>query len=323
MKVVLESRKGGGNLVTEEFIVKLQTEFPDVEFKVASKLDEAIEASVDAEIFFGWPQREIFLNPHKLKWVHCPGAGINELTEIPELVDSDIVVTNARGPHVSPMANHVVLFMLCLAHKMYPQFEDQQKQIWDSGKYRGVFTDLQGQSMGIFGFGDIGKAVAKRALAFDMRVIAVDAYPKQDTSLPVEVLGLEGMDTMLKESDWLVIAAPYTEKTRGIIGQSDLQKMKTSANLIVISRGGIVEETALYDALKQDKLAGAAFDAFVEEPVGKDNPFWTLPNVVISPHVSAEIPSLYEGRQDVFITNLKKYINNQQLINLCNKKEGF
>ena len=137
------------------------------------------------------------------------------------------------------------------------------------------------------------------------------------------MLGLEGMDTMLKESDWLVIAAPYTEKTRGIIGQSDLQKMKTSANLIVISRGGIVEETALYDALKQGKLAGAAFDAFVEEPVGKDNPFWTLPNVVISPHISAEIPSLYEGRQDVFITNLKKYINNQQLINLCNKKEGF
>ena len=143
--------------------------------------------------------------------------------------------------------------------------------------------------MGIFGFGDIGKAVAKRALAFDMRVIAVDAYPKQDTSLPVEVLGLEGMDTMLKESDWLVIAAPYTEKTRGIIGQSDLQKMKTSANLIVISRGGIVEETALYDALKQGKLAGASFDAFVEEPVGKDNPFWTLPNVVISQHLSLSL----------------------------------
>ena len=327
MKVVLENElrliKGASKLVTKSFVAKLQTEFPDIEFIEVSELVDILEACVDAEIYFGWPESKVFSSPNKLKWVHCPGAGINELSKIPKLVDSDIVVTNAKGPHVSPMANHVFLFILSLAHKMFSQFEDQQKQIWDTAKYSGSLTDLEGQSIGIFGFGDIGKAVAKRALSFGMRVIAVDAYPKKDSSLPVEVMGFEGFDIMFKESDWLVITAPYTEKSRGVIGKSELNKMKKSANIIIISRGGIVEESALYDSLKEGKLAGAAFDAFEKEPLDKNSPFWKLPNVIISPHVSAEVPGLYAGRQNVFINNLKKYINNEPLINICNKKEGF
>ena len=120
-----------------------------------------------------------------------------------------------------------------------------------------------------------------------------------------------------------MITAPYTEKSRGIIGESELSKMKKSASIIIVSRGGIIEESALYDSLAKGNLAGAAFDAFETEPLDKNSPFWKLPNVIISPHVSAEVPGLYAGRQNVFINNLKKYINNEPLINICNKKEGF
>ena len=238
MKVVIAS------LFESGFEDSLTEEFPGVDFVFASSEEDQAAEIKDADVFMGSPSRDVFLASDRLRWLHCPGTGIDKLTSIPEIVNSDVVLTNARGPHAAPMADHVMSMCLAFAHRTNEMMADQRAHVWDTGKYDRSVIEMEGSTMGIVALGGIGLAVARRAVGFGMKVYAVDKRPFAAPPGVEAVWGLDRLDDLLRMSDWLVVTAPYTEDTKGMIDASGLALMKPMAHLIVISRGGVVDEDA-------------------------------------------------------------------------------
>ena len=324
MKVVMEPMPSGigPGERPDVFVREMQSTFPAVEFVEAVEEADQVREAVDAEVYYGWPSRDVFLAAKSLKWIHCPGTGIDKLLEVPELVESDIPVTNAREPHVAPMADHVFGFIIALAHKLHWMWDDQKSKRWRMYDYGWKQLDLEGSTMGILAFGNIGRAVAKRARGFDMDVYAVDKFPRP-SEYAEEVWGLDRLNDLLSISDWLVVTAPITGETRGMIGREQMRLMKRGAHVIVISRGGIVDEYALSKEIEAGHLAGAGIDAFDPEPPAPDNPLWENPNVIISPHASAFTPGLYIGRREVFKENFRRYLAGEPFLHVCDKQLGY
>ena len=319
MKVVIGTLHTG-----EHFIRELADAFPDVEFVPAYDDSDQPEAIVDADVFMGWPTREAFLAARQLKWIHCPGAGIDKLIATPEIVASDLPITNAPGPHVNPMADHVIGMMVALTHKFREMARDQDKRTWGGmQKYDHAFTEIAGSTMGIFGLGAIGRAIARRAAGFDMRILAVDPGPATVPDVVSECWDTDRLDDLCSVSDWLVIAAPIIEETRHSIDARRMEMMPNGSYIVVISRGGIVDEDALANAIKSGHLAGAGIDATEIEPLPQDSPLWDLEEVFISPHASALTPELYEGRREAFRSNLRRFLAGQPLEGMCDQTLGY
>ena len=317
MKVVIASLFGDG------FEDGLLREFPGLELAFAVSEDEQKREIKDADAFMGAPSREVFLAADRLRWLHCPGTGIDKLMEIPEIVDSDVVLTNARGPHTAPMADHVMAFCLAFAHKTHKMLLDQQEQVWDTSTYHGEQVEMEGATMGILALGGIGQAVARRANGFGMEVYAVDMKPFPPPPGVRGVWGLDRLDDLLRISDWFVVTAPYTRDSRGMIGERELGLMKPTAHMIIISRGGIVDEDALYESLESGRIAGAGIDAFEVEPLAEDSRWWGLENAIISPHASALTTQMVSGRREIFKENLRRFLANEPFIYVCDKTAGF
>jgi phosphoglycerate dehydrogenase-like enzyme len=306
-----------------EFIEELRGLHLDVEFVAAYEEPEQQAAAADADVFFGWPSLASFEAARQLKWMACPGTGVDKIVAIPEIVASDIPLTNAPGAHVVPMAEHVLGMMISLAHNYRQLFREQDEKIFDQSRWSGRIIELRGRTMGIFSLGEIGRAVARRAAAFDMRVLAVDPHPAEVPDVVSECRGLEGLDDLMLECDWLVISAPLIPATEGIIDARRLALMKPGSYVVIISRGGIVEEAALADALASGHLAGAGIDATEIEPLPQDSPLWDLETVILTQHASALSPELYEGRRQVFKDNLARFLNGESLRHVCDKSAGY
>ncbi len=320
MKILLAGRSSGHE--AEERTAVLRAAYPDVEFVVASTDEEQIEQIRDADAYYGWPSREVFAAAEKLRWLHCPGTGIDEITKVPELVESDVVVTNTRGPHVAPMADHVMGMIVMLAHRWRELMEDQRLHRWETGKYHNTYVQLEGSTMGILAMGDIGAAVARRAHGFGMRIYGVDVQPR-DVPEAREVWGPERLEELLGISDWFVVTAPLTPATRDLIDARGLGLMKKGARLVVISRGGIVNEEALVDALRSGHIAGAALDAFEPEPLASDSPLWDMENVIITPHASAYTTDLLENRWQVYVDFVERFMSGRPFPYVCDKRGGY
>ena len=305
------------------FVRELEAAFPDVHFEEAYE-PEAQKAKIrDAVVVYGWTTREVFLAAERLRWMHCPSTGVDRMTKISEVVESDIVLTNAPLAHANPMADHVFGLVVSLAHRLWEMRDDQRERRWDTGKYSGRFVELSGRTMGILALGDIGKAVARRAHGFGMELHAVDKYPDRATMELTDTWGLQRLDEMLGLCDWFVVTAPVTSETLRMIDRRRIGLLKKGAYVIVISRGGIVDEDALVDALRSGHLAGAGLDATAEEPLPRESPLWDMENVVISPHASALTMEMYEGRRQIFKENLRRFLANEPFINVCDKRDGF
>ncbi|MDA1258532.1 MAG: D-2-hydroxyacid dehydrogenase [Chloroflexi bacterium] len=315
MKVVL-----GSDHLGVEFLERLRDTFPGTEFALALSPDDMVRESADAEVFLGWPTPEIFQAGSGLKWVHCIGTGVDNVGALADIAAAGIPITNARGPHVEPMADHTMLFLLSLAHNSKKMLDDQAKGEWDALGFDHV--EVSGSVMGLYGFGMIGRAIARRALGFGMNVIAVDPGPDDEVA-GVQVWGVERLDDLFRASDWLVVACPLTERTRMSVDARRIGLLKRTSSLIVISRGGIVDEGALGDALVAGRIAGVALDATDPEPPAADSPFWTHPNSLISSHSSALTPEMYEGRRQIVIENLRHYIDGGELINRVDPVKGY
>lgn len=307
------------------FVEQLRAEFPQADFLTAMGVEEQLREAADADVICGWPSSPAVVKAAtRLRWIHCPGTGIDKImADLPSLADSDVVLTNARGPHAAPMGDHVLWMMLSLSHRGRQMAEDQRLRQWDTNRYSHAFVEFSGSTMGILALGDIGKAVARRAYGFDMDVYAVDINPVAPPPQVKEVWGLERLDELMQMCDWFVVAAPLTPESRGLIDRRRIGLMKSSAYLIVISRGGIVDEDALADALRDGRLAGAGIDATAIEPLPQESPLWDLDNVVLSPHASALTPQMYEGRRQVFRENMRRFLNNEPFLYVCDKRSGF
>lgn len=318
MKVVITHRIGPG------FVEDLRECFPDIEFRTAYTPEEQLREIPDAEVQFGLITQEALEAARKLRWFHFVGIGFDHiLTNAPGLVESDVVMTNARETHVIAMADHVLAMVLAFAHCVPDLVEDRSARNWDTIKYFGRMTELAGTTMGILAMGDIGKAVAQRAAGFDMEVYGVDVAPMEPPPGVRQVWGVERLDEMLAISDWFVVTAPLVESTRGLIDAGRLACLKRGAHLIVVSRGGIVDEDALADALRSGHVGGAALDATDPEPPVPESPLWDLPNVIISPHVSADSPQMWQRRREIFKENLSRYLAGEPLKFVCDKARGY
>jgi phosphoglycerate dehydrogenase-like enzyme len=317
MKVVL------AGLLTDEFVADLREGFPEVGFAVATTPDDQRREIRDADVFFGAPGRDVFVAAEKLRWLQSPGTGIERLVAIPELIDSDVVLTNARDTHTAPMADHVMSMVLDFAHRTNEMMADQAARRWDTPKYDQRIAQLGGSTMGILALGGVGMAVARRAHAFGLEVYAVDKKPFTTPAELEAVWGFDKLDDLLGMADWFVVTAPLTHESRGMIDAGRLALMKPTAHLIIISRGGIVEEQALLDTLRDGRIAGAGVDAFEHEPLSADSPFWDLDNIIISPHASALTTQMWEGRRQIFKENLRRFLANEPFLYVCDKQAGF
>ena len=318
MKVVLDSE------ADREFVAELRNSFPSVDFCPAPTQADQIREIPDAEVLFGAITPAVFEAAEKLRWCHFVGAGFDPLVRgNPAFVASDVVLTNAPATHAIAMADHVMAMILMLAHRMVDMLDDQRAHRWDVDKYRAQITELDGATMGILALGAIGRAVAVRARAFGMRVCGVDVKPMEPPPGVTEAWTLDDLERLLEISDWFVVTAPLTDGTDGLLNRERIGRLKQGSRLIVISRGGIVDEAAVAEGLRSGSIAGAGFDATRPEPPADDSPLWDLPNVLISPHVSGDSPQTWERRYRIFKDNLARYLKGDPLLNICDKRAGF
>lgn len=272
-----------------------------------------------------------------LRWAQLHYAGVNNLLNTP-LWNSDIILTNASGIHAPAMAQYAMAQMLAWAHRVPNWFKYQQKGTWPTERWeKFVPVELNGRSLGILGYGSIGRELARLAKGFGLKILVTkrDARRTEDTgyilpgtgdpqgNLPDRIYPAEATRSMLAECDFVVITLPHTPRTHYLINESILREMKPTAFLINIGRGAIVNEDDLVRALKKGWIAGAGLDVFEQEPLPDSSPLWQLPNVILTPHVSGFTPAYDERNVELFTQNLRRYLAGEPLLNVVNREWGY
>ena len=306
----------------KQSVEELKSEFPSVEFITADSQEASVAAAADIEVAFGFPSREAFLAAKRLRWIQSGSAGVEGMRSIPELIESDVTVTNTRGAHAVTIAEHAFGILIFLARNFYSLLQSQEQKEWQRPlEQPGV--GLSGLTMGIIGLGQIGRAIGKRAHAFEMRIIAVDAHDVPRPEYVAEFWLLDGLPQLLRRADVVVVATPITEETRGMLGPEQLTLMKPSAYLLVMSRGGIIDEPTLAAMLREGRLAGAGLDVTAIEPLPPESELWDAPNIIITPHCSPSSPQTRANVTAIMRENLTRYLAGEPLTNLVDKKLGY
>ena len=293
----------------EAAVPDLEREFPGVEFVYCADRSKAPELIGDADVYFGGMNRDIFLAAKNLKWIQSSSTGINPYLAIPELIESDVLLTGARGTHSVCLAESILAMILSQTRGIIDCMRLRAEHKWSGRGIRSVLQELTDSTMGIIGFGSVGRALAKRAQAFDVRILAVDAYGGDKPEYVADLCGLDGLDDLLRQSDYVVVTVPYTPLTHSMISTEQFALMKPSAMLVLISRGGIVDQKALAEALREGQIAKAAIDVAVPEPLPSDHELWDLDNLLITYHVAGG--TQYEDKYliDIFRENLRRFLN--------------
>jgi phosphoglycerate dehydrogenase-like enzyme len=303
-------------------VSELTSEFPQLDVVSPASHEDFAREMVDADILFGWLGREQFVAARKLRWLQSGGAGVEWLARIPEVAGSGVAITNTRGAHAATIAEHTFAMLLALTRCTNGLWEMQQQHRWATPPGARP-VGISGLTFGVIGLGNIGRAIAKRAAAFDTHVLAVDMFPGAKPDYVAELWGLPGLPRLLAESDIVVVATPLTAETTGMLGADRLALMKPTAYLAVISRGGIVDEPALAGALRSGKLAGACLDVTGQEPLPEDSELWTTPNLLLSPHTSGASRQTDALVWSIFVANLRRFLAGQPLENLVDIGRGF
>ena len=265
----------------------------------------------------------------RLRWVQLDTSGADHVARTP-VWRSDIALTTLNGVAPPTMAEYALMMMLAFAHHLPLMIAHQARADWPGDiERRRLFTprELRGATVGIVGFGSIGRELGRIAHAIGMRVLALRREPAvgQGDGLyePDGLYGPDGLAEMLPHCDYVVLIVPYTAATHHLIGRAALRSMKPAAVLVNMARGGVVEETALIEALRTGWIAGAALDVFEEEPLPADSPLWAMPNVVISPHVAGLTPHYLERVIELFGENLCRYLAEEPLLNRVQRERGY
>jgi phosphoglycerate dehydrogenase-like enzyme len=316
------------------FAQKIGETFPSVRAVQVPNYEQAEAHLGDAEVMITWSLRpEQVARAHKLRWVHSTAAAVHALLT-PELIASDIVITNASIVHGTTVAEHAMAMLLALARRLPSAVRFQQRHQWAQ---EGLWAEyppprrLQGSVLGLVGVGAIGGEIARLGLACGMKVLAVRRSPWRGAdfleSVPaggaLQVYGIGRLDDVLAQSEFLVLATPLTPVTRGLIGSEQLRKMKRDGYLVNVGRGALVDEAALVDAIRQGQLGGAALDVFEHEPLPPESPLWDLPAVLITPHAGGMAAGLWERHYDLFAENMRRYLAGEPLLHVVDKSAGY
>jgi phosphoglycerate dehydrogenase-like enzyme len=309
--------------------LKVDRHYPDVPDKVWG----------DAEILYTLRH---FPNPEqapRLRWIQMHTAGIDHAADHPIMHTQDVEVTTASGIHAVQITEYCLMMMMAFTYKLPLMLEYQHRAEWTRGQHK-VFAPyhLRGQTLGIIGYGAVGRELGRAADALGMRVLAVkrdvmhpadhDSYHLPGTgdpegSIPTRIYPPEALVSMVRECDFVVVIAPLTAKTRHLIDASVLAAMKKTAVLINVARGPVVDEAALISALAANQIAGAALDVFETEPLPTTSPLWARDNVIISPHVAGNAADYHDKTAALFIENLQRYLENRPLLNRIEHERGY
>jgi phosphoglycerate dehydrogenase-like enzyme len=291
-------------------------------------------------LYAGAPPRDLTRAP-RLKWVQLHMAGVDGLAEHPLYTQSAIPLVTASGVHAATIAEYAITVLLALAHRVPRMVEWKGRGAWPPDEQRWplfVPSEIRGATLGIIGYGSIGRELARMAkAAFAMRVIACKRDPSQrrdagytlpgtgdpDGALPDAWVGPDGLAELLARSDVVVMCAPLTTQTRKLIGARELGTMKPSAYFINVGRGASVDEAALAEALAARRIAGAAVDVFAQEPPTPGHPLFGLEDVIVSPHVSGFLPSYDDKCTDLFAENLRRHLGGRPLLNVVDRARGY
>jgi D-2-hydroxyacid dehydrogenase (NADP+) len=288
--------------------------------------DRLPEELPDTDIFIGYSLRAQQLgDAKKLKWIHSTAAGVAQLM-YPELRDSGILVTNPSGIFSVPMAEHVMGLLLALARNFPDSVRHQDRSNWGQQEIWNLpqqLTELNGQLLLIVGYGSIGRQLARRARAFDIRVWGVTRSGTGDQTHAEKIVPVSQLDDVLPEADYVVLAAPETSETKQLIGASQIAKMKRGARLINVARGSLLDETALLRALQAGALGGAALDVTCTEPLPPQSPLWRAPNLFITPHTSAVSDRLWHRQTAMLMDLLERWFGGRELFNRVDFTRGY
>jgi phosphoglycerate dehydrogenase-like enzyme len=295
------------------------------------------DKEMTAEIYYatgGFPPLDQAPN---LRWAQLHWAGVDHLREQP-IWQSDVLLTSASGIHAPNIGQYALAQMLAWAQRTPRWFHYQQRAEWPQDRWQKFLPDeLRGRTLGILGYGSIGRETARLAKGFGMTVLATKSNAKTLSHNGYAVPGTgdpngemadriyppEAVRSMLAECDYLIVTLPLTSRTHHLINESLLKEMKPTAFLINVGRGAIINEPDLIKALKKGWIAGAGLDVFEREPLPADSPLWSMENVIISPHVSGFTPHYDDRAVDLFADNIRRYLNGEPLLNLVNREKEY
>ncbi len=295
---------------------------PELEIRYPSAAKPLPDVISGADVVLGWDFQygelhKAWKNADQLKWIFWAGAGVDSLL-FPELVESDVVVTNCRGVFDRSMAEYVLGFIIAFGKHFPESVRLQSQHVW---KHRHS-EQLLGKEALIVGVGSIGREIARLLNTFGLKVCGVGRRHRKDQDFGVIYAGSE-LNSRLGTADFVVVMCPSTPESRGMFGAAQFEAMKDSARLINMARGEILDEAALLEALRDGKIAGAALDVFTEEPLSEDSPFWDMDNVIVSPHMSGDFYEHGDVVAAAFLENLKRYRSGEPMLNVIDKRAGF
>lgn len=318
MKVVVASPEGEAY-----FHLLDETGIDGLEVLRFARPGDVGDAIVDADVFYGFPTGDLLERAKALRLIQSSSAGVDWVARVPGLADSPVTVANTRGAHAPSIAEHVFALLLGLTRDIPQMLEWKRERHWGRVEAYRTLREVKDSTMGIVGYGAIGQAIARRAAAFEMRVIAVDVNPGPGDGVAQEVWPNDRLPDLLGQSDVVVVAVPYTPETHHLIDAAALARMRDDGYLIVISRGGIIEETALAAALTEGRIAGAGIDVTEVEPLTDDSPLWAAPNLIITPHVAGASGPKERRCVEILRENLIRLHNGDPLVNVVDKHRGY
>jgi phosphoglycerate dehydrogenase-like enzyme len=305
---------------------RLEGRFPGVRIVCVEDAAALPAALLEADAFAGWRfPPEHFAAARRLRWIHSASAGIEDML-FPDLVASDVVLTNSTGLHAICIPEHVLGQMLVLARNFHEALRLQARAEWNRFQviaYGATIRELHGSHLAVLGAGAIGRNLARLASALGMHVRIMRRDPSQPVPGAETVVGPDGLAPLLGWADWVVCALPLTPETRHLIDTERICLMRSDAFLINVGRGETVDEGALVHALRSGALAGAAIDVFDQEPLPASHPFWGLPNLLLTPHVSGYTPNFFAKMLALFEDNLERFVNGRPLRNVVDKHLGY
>ena len=324
--------------IEQEWVERLKRVSSDMTIEHRSSLSEQDALWQEVEVVYGFPWKMPSLEqaPH-LRWIQLYSSGADRIMSS-HLFQSHVLITTASGVHAINIAEYVFAMTLAWYRRMPQLFAWKQSKEWgkDKESTESSIEELHGKTIGIVGYGSIGRQIARLAQAYGMRILAMQhGSNRKDTgyqfpnvgdpegTLPEKYYSFDQLHTMMQECDVIVAAVPLTNETKAMFNAEVFQSMKDSAFFVNIARGDVCDENALINALQQKKIAGAALDVFQQEPLPSTSPLWDLPNALMSPHDSGVTPNYNERAATIFEENLRRYLAGQSLYNLVDKKRGY
>jgi phosphoglycerate dehydrogenase-like enzyme len=290
---------------------------------MADTVDDVRAGLADCDVVFhyGEPKDALRANwgmASSLRWLHIAGVGV-DWTLFPEVVDSDVLVTNSHGVFDTTLPEYVLALMLAMIKDLPGTFRFQTRREWNQR----LQVPLAGSRAVLVGAGSIGRSTGRVLRGLGVEVTLVGRTERDGADGEGRIRAVAELHDLLPGADWLLLITPLTESTRGLIGAAELARLPAHARLVNIGRGKVVVEAQLIDALQAGALAGAALDVFEEEPLPEASPLWSMPNVIVSPHVGGDVQGTPEAFSRVFQENLARYLAGQPLHNVVDKQLGY